>query len=90
MSSRRSSLGPVLILAAAFAATAVLGMLVLVLTGGLSSDQHRRGHARAMVELLLYALHRRPRPDLDLTPATATPQPGTTSASRRAHASRRH
>jgi hypothetical protein len=79
-----SLIGPVLILTAVLAAAVVASVLVLVLIGGLSSNRRRGVQAREMVELLLYALHRRTRPDLDLYPATLIH--GIASASRRSHA----
>jgi hypothetical protein len=50
-------------------AVVVVGtVVVLVLTGALSRNRDRQGNATAMVCLFAYAVHRRCRPDLDLTP----------------------
>ena len=66
------TVGPVLAAAlavlAGLAVVVVLTVVVLVLTGALSRDRDRQGNAAAMVGLFAYTVHRRCRPDLDLTP----------------------
>lgn len=50
----------------------VLTMLVLVLTSAFSRDPVRQENAAATVDLIVYAVHRRCRPDLDLAPPVRT------------------
>ena len=73
------TLGPVLAAAlavlAGLAVVMVLTVVVLVLTGALSRDPDRQGNAAAMVGLFAYAVHRRCRPDLDLTPPARPRRP---------------
>lgn len=62
------TVGPVLAAVLAVVAGLAVVVVVLVLTGALSRDRDRQGNAAAMVGLFAYTVHRRCRPDLDLTP----------------------